>query len=74
MERNEKIKKDATNYLYKDYVVKYSAKRMAIGVGAKAAATTIKNKHIIEKYLDEHPDTELSEKEILKIAKKKHRK
>lgn len=59
---DEEIAKNATNYLYKDYVAKNTAKELAIGVGAKAASTTIKNKRLIEKYLDEHPDTELSEK------------
>ena len=71
---DEKIVKNATNYLYKDYVAKNAAKELAISVGAKATSTTIENKRLIEKYLDEHPDTKLSEKEILKIAKKKHRK
>ena len=71
---DEEIAKNAANYLYKDYVAKNTAKELAISVGAKATATTIENKRLIEKYLDEHPNTELSEKEILKIAKKKHRK
>ena len=71
---DEKIEKNAANYLYKNYVAKNLAKEFAAGAGVRAASTTIKNKRIIEKYLDEHPNTKLSEKEILKMAKKKHRK
>ena len=49
---------------------KYYGKLVVGGVAINATLQRINNMKAIKKYLNEHPNSELSEKEILKIVKK----
>ena len=50
----------------KEYLVKSTSKGLAARVGIIAGVKSISDQRKIEKYLDEHPNSKLSRKEILK--------
>lgn len=54
----------------RSYVAKRVAKSLAIYGGVGTAITAINNQKIVKEYIKDHPNTKLSEKEILKNAKK----
>lgn len=55
---------------YAGVLGKYFGKLIVGGVAINATLQRINNMKAIKKYLNEHPNSELSEKEILKIVKK----
>lgn len=52
----------------KEYIAKYAAKKLGAYAGIYAGSKAISDQMAIKKYLNEHPDSKLSGKEILKAV------
>lgn len=57
----------------KEFVAKTLGRNVAVGAAASGIIKSVSDKQKIEKYLNEHPNSELSRKEILKIVKREKR-
>ncbi len=64
------ITDNAVKY-FNEFVAKQYATSIAKYASAYGAAKSIRDSRKVEKYLDEHPDSKLSKKEILKMLKEK---
>ena len=65
-----KINNNAMKYSLQ-LLAKNQGKKIAAVAAFSTASTSLDNRKKIEKYLDEHPNSKLSEKEILKIMNKR---
>lgn len=64
------IDNNLVKYAYTNVLPKRLAKKAATFGGVYAVASANRKRKVVEKYLDEHPNTKLSEKEILELSLK----
>ena len=65
---DQEIDSNSMKYL-KEYVGKHLLKSVGVYGGAIAGATAISNQAAIKRYLDKHPNSKLSRKEILELVR-----
>lgn len=75
--KNDKISAstidDTYNKYFKQYIVKEYSKRVGVIIGANVAKKKLTNQQIVKKYLKEHPNSELSDNEIVKAYRKEQK-
>lgn len=63
------IDNNVVKYVYTSLLPKKLAKQAAVVGGLAAVSNSVENRKLVEEYLDKHPNTKLSDKEILERAK-----